>query len=179
MLTYVIAEVDDLSSLKGFLSIINGEIVAHGFRLCCTTCEVSGEDLIIWLNTRYDHLNKLQNTFSAIELEYFQILMREIIISKERCLLYSVCGSLPTTLTSPLSKTDAFNLLTKWIKSGYFVIKNSRVYLGARCILEFSSYFREHCSDYLNTCGLCSEILFKVRSFSRSYELINTRCSLG
>lgn len=150
-------------------------MASHGFRLSCVTCEVSGEDLIIWLNTKNDSLNRLQNTFSPIELEYFQILMREIIISKERCLLYSICASLSTTLTSPLSKTDALDLLTKWNKSGYFVSKNSRLYLGARCIIEFCSYYREHCGDYLNTCSLCSEILFKVRICNVSYIFMNIK----
>lgn len=155
-------DIEDLASLKNFIIEINEEVAAHGFKIVCVNCEVTGEALIIWLNFKNDHLNKLQNTFSAIELEYFQIIMREIILAKERCLLYSFSANLSTTLTTPIPKTDAFKLLSKWIKIGYLVNKEGRIYLGARCILEFSPYFLEHCGEHLLTCSLCSEMVIKV-----------------
>lgn len=137
-----------------------------------TNCEITGERLIVWLNTRNDEISKLQNTFTPIELEYFQVLLKEIVVSQERYLVFSICSNLSSTLTAPLSKTDSFKLLSKWIKSGYFVKKDGRVYLGVRTLNEYSSYFHEYCEDYFSTCSLCSEKVFFVsRNYLLNYEI--------
>lgn len=88
--------------------------------------------------------------------------MREIVISQEHYLPGNICLNLSSTLTGNLSKSDAEKLAAQWTKLGYFVTEKGKIFLGPRCIQEFSSYFNEHCKDYMNTCSLCSETVFFV-----------------
>lgn len=107
-------------------------------------------------------MSKLQGIYTPAELEYFQIMMGEIILSDEKCLPLNVCLNLSTTLqANVLFKTEAQKAINKWVKGGYLVIRNGKVYMGARCIHEFSSYFRRQ-EDRVTICSLCSEIVFVV-----------------
>lgn len=152
----------DEEGLETFLSKINRKIDRHHFKIACVTCEISGEELLVWLNMRNDNVSKLQDAFEPAELEYFQIIMGEIIESNEKYLPLNVCLNLSSNLVANLLfKTKAQKTIQKWIKCGYLVNQNGKIYLGARCIHEFSSYFRR-LEDQITICSLCSEVVFVV-----------------
>lgn len=152
----------DETGLELFLSKINRKITRHSFKIAYVTCEVTGKEFLVWLNTKNDNVSKTQNTFSPAELEYFQIILAEIINSNEKCIPLNICLNLSGTLVANVMfKTHAQTTIKKWVKGGYLVNCNGKIYLGPRCIHEFSSYFRR-LEDGINVCGLCSEIVFVV-----------------
>lgn len=156
------SEVTDEAGFELFLSRINKKIYRHHFKIACVTCEVTGEELLVWLNMRNDNVSKLQDIYTSAELEYFQIMMGEIIQSDEKCIPLNVCLNLSATLQANLLfKTEAQKTINKWVKGGYLVIRNGKVFMGARCIHEFSPYFRRQ-GDQITVCSLCSESVFVV-----------------
>lgn len=88
--------------------------------------------------------------------------MGEIINSNEKYIPFNICLNLSSTLVANLMfKTQAQTVVKKWIKFGYLVNVNGKIYFGPRCIHEFSSYFRGF-EDNIRTCCLCSEAVFVV-----------------
>jgi hypothetical protein len=161
---YIVEIPEQCSSahLKSLIVEINREICKHSFKIASTTCEITGKKVFVWLNTKNDDLSRLQVGFSAVELEYFHAIMREIISSDEHYVEYPRCINISSTLTGTLSRANGEKVLIKWIKGGYFVKKDGHVCLGARTILEFTTYLRtntENCS-----CNLCSELVFVVHN---------------
>lgn len=155
-------DVTDEESLEAFLARINRKISRHHFKIALVTCEVTGAEYYVWLNTKNDSVTKQQDTFTPAELEYFQILMGEIVNSDEKCLPHNICLNLSGTLVANVMyKAPAQATIKKWVKAGYLVELNGKIYFGPRCIHEFSSYFRGR-EDGVNICALCSEIVFVV-----------------
>lgn len=144
-----------------FIEDINKKIKKHSFEIDFVTCEVTGQRYVVWLNTRSDNIGKLQIVFNKAEQEYFQIIMMEIIQSNEKCIPLNVCLNLSGTLVANvLFKIQAQRVLKKWTKGGYLVTVDGKVYLGPRCIHEFSSYFQRQ--DNVRVCDLCSRVVFVV-----------------
>ncbi|KAJ3637346.1 hypothetical protein MTP99_000815 [Tenebrio molitor] len=160
--------------LKSLIVEINREICKHSFKIASTTCEITGKKVFVWLNTKNDDLSRLQVGFSAVELEYFHAIMREIISSDEHYVEYPRCINISSTLTGTLSRANGEKVLIKWIKGGYFVKKDGHVCLGARTILEFTTYLRtntENCS-----CNLCSELVFVGESCKSCEKTFHSFC---
>lgn len=162
---FFFADVTDEASLETFLSRINRKISRHYFKISFVTCEVTGAEFLVWLNTKNDSVAKQQDTFTPAELEYFQLIMGEIVNSDEKYLPHNICLNLSGTLAvNVMYKTQAQATIKKWVKGGYLVELNGKIYFGPRCIHEFSSYFRRQ-EDGVNICSLCSEIVFVVCFF--------------
>ncbi|CAG9765175.1 unnamed protein product [Ceutorhynchus assimilis] len=166
--------IQDLVQLKYSIIVINREISKQYFKIANTTCEVTGQDLFIWANTKNDNISKLQITFKAIELEYFHAILQEILNSEDYRLKYIVVVNITSTLTASFTRVNGQTLLTKWIKSGYFIKNGEYVHLGPRLILEFTSYLMTHRPD--QTCKLCSELVFTGKKCGSCGRLLHTHC---
>lgn len=140
---------------------INRVISNQYFKIIQCKCEVTNENLLVWVNTKNDNLTKLQVNFSERELEYFQAILQEIIISDQRKIMYVVGINISSTLSGNFSRENGQKVLTKWINGGYFVKSNDFIHLGPRLIFEFNSYLRSRRPDCV--CYLCSDISFTVR----------------
>lgn len=143
---------------------MNDKIEAQRIKILLTRCEVTDTEMVIIQTLASDDISKMQDSFTGVELEYFQTVLRELVTADERRFQAIACINLVNGLTATLSKTDAERLLKKWELTGYLVSKQGYVHLGPRCIAEFAPYFRTHCQDYLNYCGLCSDVVFTVRT---------------
>lgn len=168
----------DVTTLREFASVVNREITKQDFKIVLNTCEVTGQQQVILINTANDDISKLQNAFSAIQLEFFQKILQEIVQLGEKKLSHIQCLNLSTKLTGKVSQSDAEKLVEKWVRMGYLVIHDNNVYLGSRCVIEFTSFFRNYCNDYIQNCNLCSELLFKVSVFSVIFLKV-TNCLLS
>lgn len=141
---------------------INGHILAQGFKLKLVRCETTGSEKLILQNEIADDISKAQDRFSAAELNYFQLVLQEI-ITADACALQTIaCINLTNSPAVTIKKDDAEKLLSVWQRIGYLVVKDRYIHLGPRCIAEFTPYFQTHCKDYVNLCGLCNEIVFSV-----------------
>nr|XP_023011539.1 non-structural maintenance of chromosomes element 1 homolog [Leptinotarsa decemlineata] len=130
--------------------------------------------MIIWLNTKNDQLSRLQNIYSALELEYFHTILHEILNSEDYKLTFIVCINITSTLTGFFSRDNGQNVLYKWIKAGYFVRKDAHVHLGPRLILEFTSYLKTHFPNSM--CNLCSELVFSGNQCQSCHKMLHSYC---
>ncbi|KAJ3647581.1 hypothetical protein Zmor_019452 [Zophobas morio] len=151
-------ERNTLAFLKTLVIEINREICKQSFKIATTICEITGDKVFVWLNTKSDELSRLQVGFSAVELEYFHAILQEIVTSDDHTIQYPRAINIASTLTATLSRDNGEKALIRWIKGGYYVKQDERVFLGPRTILEFTTFLRtntENCS-----CDLCSELVF-------------------
>ncbi|CAG9835057.1 unnamed protein product [Diabrotica balteata] len=167
-------EIESLAQLKTLVIEINREISKQCYKLVFNTCEVTNEPYLIWLNTKNDDISKLQISYSSLELEYFHVILQEILRSEEHRITFIVCLNLTSTLTASYSRENGEQVLRKWIKNGYFINKNPYVYLGPRLILEFTSYLKTHLPDSI--CNLCSELVFWGKSCESCYKTFHIHC---
>lgn len=149
-----------MAHLKSIVREINKEISKQFYKIVFSMCEVTNQELIVWLNTKNDDISKYQISYSTIELEYFHVILKEILTSEEHRLTFMVCINIASTLTAQFSRDNAQKVLNKWIKGGYYVIRGDYIHLGPRTILEFTAYLKSKCPDSI--CNLCSEIVFTV-----------------
>ncbi|XP_028143494.1 non-structural maintenance of chromosomes element 1 homolog [Diabrotica virgifera virgifera] len=167
-------EIENLAQLKTLVTEINREISKQSYKLAFNTCEVTNEPYLIWLNTKNDDIAKFQISYSALELEYFHVILQEILRSDEHRITFIVCLNLTSTLTASYSRENGEQVLRKWIKNGYFINKNPYVYLGPRLILEFTAYLKTHLPDSI--CNLCSELVFWGKSCESCYKTFHIYC---
>lgn len=163
-----------MDQLKLLIITTNREISQQYFKIALGTCEVTNQQLIIWLNTKNDDISKLQITFSAIELEYFHVILQEILNSENNRLTFVVVLNITSTLTASFSRDNGQKALNKWFNGGYFVKKGDFVYLGTRLIMEFTSYLKSHRPDQI--CKLCSELVFTGRRCGTCDRLLHSYC---
>ncbi|XP_030748170.1 non-structural maintenance of chromosomes element 1 homolog [Sitophilus oryzae] len=166
--------VENFVELKLFIHEINREISKQNFKIGLTTCEVSNQDFVLWLNTKNDDVSKLQITYSTIELEYFHVLMQEILISEHRRITYATALNITSSLTSNFTRTNGQTVLKKWFAGQYFIKENSYVYLGSRLITEFTTYLKIQSPDQI--CKLCSELVFKGRICASCDSINHSYC---
>lgn len=149
------------SQFKNLIGDINTQIMEHSFKIVYDVCEVNNKEVIIWINTKNDEISKLQVTFTPLDLEYFHVILQEILGTDQHHLGYISCLNIASTLTAPMTRTHGQNLLEKWAKMGYYIQKDGKIYLGSRLIVEFNAYLKEQAPDSI--CNLCSELVFTVR----------------
>ncbi|CAH1966217.1 unnamed protein product [Acanthoscelides obtectus] len=139
-----------------------------------TTCEVTDQNLIIWLNTKNDHITQLQNVFTLAQLEYFHAILMEIINSVEYRITYPECLNITCSLKFPVTRDAGQEVFEEWIKGGYYVKQTNFVYLGPRLIQEFSAYLKTCCPS--NVCILCQELVFFGKSCGSCRKMLHSYC---
>ncbi|KAF5287766.1 hypothetical protein FQA39_LY15702 [Lamprigera yunnana] len=170
-----IAEVTNAATLKAFMVEINLEIADQKLNLVVVPCQVTGDYKLILLNTANDYVAKLQDTFTSNDLEYFQNVMHELVISDDHKLNKMSCYHLNVPVRG-LTKDGMDKLLTTWVKGGYLVEKDSYIYFGPRCIMEFAPYFNSECKEYFSNCVLCSETVFVGCVCANCGKVMHRRC---
>ncbi|XP_018580379.1 non-structural maintenance of chromosomes element 1 homolog [Anoplophora glabripennis] len=167
-------KVDSMTHLKTLVIEINREISKQFYKIVFFVCEVTNQNVVIWLNTKNDDISKHQISFSTIELEYFDSILKEILNSEEHRITFIVCINITSTLTSQFSRDSGQTVLNKWLKGGYYVKRGDYIHLGPRTILEFTAYLRSNCPDSL--CNLCSEIVFTGKKCNECNKLLHSHC---
>lgn len=152
-----------MDHLKMLIIVVNREISKQNFKIVYSQCEVTQRKLFVWINTKNDKISKLQLTYSAVELEYFHVLMQMILDSDNYSLTYVRAINVTSTLTVAYTRDSGESVLNQWISGGYFVKSGDSIYFGARLILEFTLYLKS-CRPN-SVCQLCSELAFIVRVF--------------
>lgn len=103
-----------------------------------------------------------QNLYTEMEIQYFPLLLREIITSDSTCIAPIVALNLISILQRPLTKLRAGELLKLWTNMGYFKEMNELIYLGPRSLVEFNGYLTVNYPDFIKTCSICLKTVYKV-----------------
>lgn len=109
-------------------------------------------------------LLRLKTTYIPNEIEFFQLLMREIALAED----HSMGMIAVLNLTNQIENRDVNFTMMKveklvdyWVEEGYFYMVEGIVYLGVRAVAEFGAYLR---SKYnVDKCDLCNAIWLKVK----------------
>nr|CAH7760588.1 unnamed protein product [Callosobruchus chinensis] len=166
--------IQDVDVLRTFVTQINGVISKQSFKIIFTTCEVTEQNIILWLNTKHDNISHLQNVFTPAHLEYFHAILMQIINSQEFRITYPECLNLTCSLKYTLSRDAGQLVFEKWIKGGYYVKQINYIYLGPRLIQEFSAYLKTCCANSL--CILCQELVFCGKQCASCGKTLHSHC---
>ncbi|XP_034828742.1 non-structural maintenance of chromosomes element 1 homolog [Maniola hyperantus] len=164
----------DNTSIEDLTKEINDKIRPFQQTIKIVIDEVTSEKNVVFLSLGFDDATKSQNVFSAQELDFFRILIEQIMTTESRQITSQYALNLVNK--SKLSKTDAQKLLSTWCRMSYLAEINSNYALGIRAIHEFQHYLRENMPDTIQECCLCKEIVFRGYNCPPCGEAIHMRC---
>ncbi|XP_063369074.1 uncharacterized protein LOC134657444 isoform X1 [Cydia amplana] len=151
------------ATIEDLVKDINDEIRALQQQIKIADDELTNERVVIFMSLGHDSASKAQNIFSATELEYYRLLIEEIMSTETRQITGIHAMNLVNRLKSSFTKTDGQKLLDTWCRMRYLDKdqNNNNYVLGVRAIHEFESYLRENMSDAIEECFLCKKIVFR------------------
>ncbi|XP_045496309.1 non-structural maintenance of chromosomes element 1 homolog [Colias croceus] len=167
---------DQTFSIADLVKQINEQIKPLKQSIKITNDEYTSEEVIIFLSLGYDEATKSQNLFSQSELEYFRILLEQIMNTEGRQITGIHALNLVGSMKSSYTKTDAQKLLDTWCRMRYLDKEENNYALGVRTIHEFEGYFRENMPDTIEECCLCKQIVFRGYNCIGCAKAVHTRC---
>lgn len=93
-------------SIRNLVQEINNEIRPFQQQIKIVTDEMTNEEVVVFLSLGYDDATKSQKLFSANELEYFRILLEQIMTTEMRQITGIHAMNLAANIKS-FTKTDA------------------------------------------------------------------------
>ncbi|XP_013174092.1 PREDICTED: non-structural maintenance of chromosomes element 1 homolog [Papilio xuthus] len=163
-------------SPKDLIKDINEKIRPFQQKIKITNDELTSEEVVVFLSLGYDDATKSQNIFSATELEYFRILLEQIMTTVTRQITGIHAINLVSSMKSSFTKTDAQKLLNVWCQMRYLDKDDANYALGVRAIHEFEGYFRENMPDIIEECCLCKQVVFRGCNCPACGVAIHTLC---
>ncbi|XP_075976273.1 non-structural maintenance of chromosomes element 1 homolog [Anticarsia gemmatalis] len=163
-------------NLQDMVKEINAEIRPYKQQIKITNDEVTNEEVVVFLSLGYDDATKAQNIFNATELEYFRVLIEQIMTTESRQITGIHAMNLVGKMKSTFTKTDAQKLLNTWCRMRYLDKEETNYALGVRAIHEFEGYLRENMPDTIEECCLCKQIVFRGYNCPGCSLAVHTRC---
>uniref|UniRef100_A0A2A4JL89 Non-structural maintenance of chromosomes element 1 homolog n=1 Tax=Heliothis virescens TaxID=7102 RepID=A0A2A4JL89_HELVI len=167
---------EDSPPVQDVVKAINDQIRPYQQEIKITKDEFTNEDVIIFLSLGYDDATKSQNLFSASELEYFRVLIEQIMTTESRQITGINAINLVGRMKSTFTKTDAQKLLNTWCRMRYLDKEQNNYALGVRAIHEFEGYLRQNMPDAIEECFLCKSIVFRGYNCPACSKAVHTRC---
>ncbi|KAJ0177845.1 hypothetical protein K1T71_006718 [Dendrolimus kikuchii] len=166
---------DEEVSIRDIVQGINNKIRPFQQQIKITTDELTDEEVVIFLSLGYDDATKSQKLFSTNELEYFRVLLEQIMTTETRQITGIHAMNLAGNIKS-FTKTDAQKILNTWCRMQYLVKEENNYALGVRAIHEFEGYFRQNMPDTIEECCLCKQIVFRGCNCPACAKAVHTRC---
>ncbi|OWR45879.1 hypothetical protein KGM_202611 [Danaus plexippus plexippus] len=164
------------SSLENVIEDINKSIRPFEQTIKIVIDELTLERKLVFLCLGYDDTTKLQNMFAPNKLDYFRILMEEIVTTENREITEIQALNLVSKVKPTLHKTDAKALLKTWYRMHYLDLNITNYALGIRAIHEFERYLKDNLPDYVQNCTICKQMVFRGINCPACDETIHTRC---
>lgn len=98
---------EEISSVQDLVKEINDEIRPLQQEIKITNDELTNEEVVVFLSLGYDDATKAQNIFSATELEYFRVLIEQIMTTEARQITGIHAINLVGGMKASFTKTDA------------------------------------------------------------------------
>lgn len=93
--------------MKDVVKAVNDEIKPYQQEIKIATDEFTNDEVIVFLSLGYDDATKSQNVFSATELEYFRILLEQIMTTESRQVSGIHAMNLVSQMKTSFTKSDA------------------------------------------------------------------------
>lgn len=163
-------------SVQELIKEINDEIRPYQQTIKMTTDELTDEVVLVFMSLGSDDATKAQNFFSANELEFFRLLIEQIMTTDSRQVTRIHALNLVGSMKGSFTKTDAEKLLKTWCRMRYLDKDNNNYVLGVRAIHEFEGYLRQNMPDAIEECCLCKQIVFRGYNCPACAIAVHTRC---
>lgn len=95
------------SSVEDLVKEINDEIRPYQQAIKLTSDELTNEEVMVFLSLGYDDATKSQGVFTATELEFFRVLIEQIMTTETRKITGIHAINLVGSMKSSFTKTDA------------------------------------------------------------------------
>ncbi|CAH1635719.1 unnamed protein product [Spodoptera littoralis] len=170
---------EEETSVQDVVKSINDEIRQFQQEIKITSDEVTNEKVIVFLSLGYDEATKAQNIFSANELEYFRVLLEQIMTTESRQITGMNAINLASSMKSTFTKSDAQRMLNIWHRMKYLDKDQNNYALGVRAVHEFEGYIRTNMPDAVEQCCLCKQTVFRGYNCPACALAIHNRCLMG
>ncbi|KAL4707329.1 hypothetical protein ACJJTC_019867 [Scirpophaga incertulas] len=167
---------DEAIPIADLVKVINNQIKPFQQTIKITNDELTNEVVLVFLSLGFDDASKAQNIFNATELEFFRILIEQIMTTEARQITGIQAINLVGGMKSSFTKTDAQRLLNIWCKMRYLDKDQNNYALGVRAINEFEGYLRQNMPETIEECSLCKQIVFRGYNCPFCAVAIHTRC---
>lgn len=162
--------------LKNCIQEINDVIRPYQQSIKVTYNESTNEEVVIFLTHAWDSISESQKIFTAKELDYFRLLIEEIMSIDVREITGINAINLVNKMGQKISMLQAENLLAKWCKMYYLEKIQNKYRLGVRTINEFEDYFEKYMPDVMKDCYICKKNVFWGANCIACEKAIHTRC---
>lgn len=114
---------NECESVQDLVKEINSVIRPFQQKIKITHDEITHEEVLLFLSMADDDISKAQNYFSATELEYFRVLLEQIVTTDSRQITRINALNIVGSMKSSFSKTEAdvsikYNfLINKFVKA--------------------------------------------------------------
>ncbi|XP_026313601.1 non-structural maintenance of chromosomes element 1 homolog isoform X2 [Hyposmocoma kahamanoa] len=169
-------ENDQVVPVQDLVKEINDQIRTFQQTIKIANDEVTNEEVVIFLSLGYDDATKAQGVFSAAELEFFRLLIEQIMTTDSRQVTGIRAINIVGNMRGSFSKTDAQKLLDTWCRMRYLDKDENNYALGVRAIHEFEGYLRQNMPDTIEECCLCKQIVFRGYNCPSCGMAVHTRC---
>ena len=148
------------------IEAINERIYRFDQKIALVHYDPTDMDFYVFVSLQESPIDLQQNVFTAPELHFFRVLLRELALSEDHTLALIACLNLTNDTASegmkPLAKTRAEQLLQEWEQLGYFLTLDDKCYLGPKAVVEFEKYITRNYADVVTRCCLCNVTIFYV-----------------
>ncbi|XP_046967486.1 uncharacterized protein LOC124535339 [Vanessa cardui] len=136
--------------------------------------ETTMQKNLVFISLGYDIATKTQNMFSSEQLDYFRILLEQIMTTESRQV--TAIQAINLAGKGTVAITDAESLLLTWCRMYYLEKIGTNYAIGLRAIHEFERYFQENMPDTVQNCCLCNQNVFRGYNCPGCDEAIHTNC---
>uniref|UniRef100_A0A182QE16 Non-structural maintenance of chromosomes element 1 homolog n=1 Tax=Anopheles farauti TaxID=69004 RepID=A0A182QE16_9DIPT len=158
------SDVPSEDNLVDVVAKINERIYRFDQKISYMHYEPTEKDFFVFVNLQESPIDLQQNFYTAAELHYFRVLLRELTLSEDHTLGSMVCLNLTNETAGDgmkaVTKSRAEQLLSEWEQLGYFLMLEDKCYFGPKAIVEFEKYLNKNYADVITRCCLCNVTIF-------------------
>ncbi|XP_040156126.1 non-structural maintenance of chromosomes element 1 homolog [Anopheles arabiensis] len=168
------------ADLASVIEAINERIYRFDQKIALVHYDPTDMDFYVFVSLQESPIDLQQNVFTAPELHFFRVLLRELALSEDHTLALIACLNLTNDTASegmkPLAKTRAEQLLQEWEQLGYFLTLNDKCYLGPKAVVEFEKYITRNYADVVTRCCLCNVTIFYGVKCASCPQILHKDC---
>lgn len=148
-------------NFQDVLDAVNNLLEKSKLRIKLATCEVTSKEYYCLHSTFYKpDLVWGNSSYTDHQLDYFQSVLKQIIVSENGTISSMECLNLKTRL----SKNDAQNFLLDLIENNLLLkLSRGKLTVSALAICELYPFFEHHFQEALSSCEVCKKpIIYSI-----------------
>ncbi|KAL5017578.1 hypothetical protein ScPMuIL_007167 [Solemya velum] len=159
---YLADEEERRKLLLEFVLTINNNLRQFHMEIKKGVSEEDGSNFYGLVNMSDNNITRLASDYTTNELELFKKIVEFIVVESATGEIGSIeVVNLTEKLDRRMSKNDAENLINRMEEDKWIRVKQGRISLGTRAILELEQYILSVYPDSATICNLCNKLCLK------------------